>query len=111
MPEQADLAGELALHTSDDGLAHVHLRASAGTAWLFQRGIAELFAKDVRTTNERNENVTTKGKVGPNATIRKFRVLQNERNREVAGDVEYYNPYIEIEQLASQSIPPVGGDS
>lgn len=86
-----DAAGELVLYTSEDGLAHVQLRAIAGTAWLPQRGIAELFGKDVRTINEHIQNVITEGEVDPRATIRKFRIVQSEGNREVAREVEHYN--------------------
>lgn len=83
--------GELVLYTSEDGLAHVQLRAVAGSAWLPQRGIAELFGKDVRTINEHIQNVITEVEVDPSATIRKFRIVQNEGNREVAREVEHYN--------------------
>ncbi|MDJ0358039.1 virulence RhuM family protein [Paenarthrobacter sp. PH39-S1] len=90
-PESSGAAGELVLYTSDDGLAHVQLRAASGTAWLPQRGIADLFGKDVRTINEHIQNVITEGEVDPAATIRKFRIVQNEGNREVAREVEHYN--------------------
>jgi hypothetical protein len=33
MTEQADMPDELVLYTSDDGLAHVQLRAVDGSAW------------------------------------------------------------------------------
>lgn len=83
--------GELVLYTTDDGRAKVQLRAIDGTAWLVQRAIADLFAKDVRTINEHIQNLVEEGEVDPNATIRKFRIVQLEGNREVSREVEHYS--------------------
>ncbi|MFJ6280800.1 virulence RhuM family protein [Arthrobacter subterraneus] len=91
MAEHVDGPGELVLYTTEDGLAHVQLRAIAGTAWLPQRGIAELFGKDVRTINEHIQNIISDGEVDPDATIRKFRIVRNEGNREVVREVEHYS--------------------
>ncbi len=91
MADQGGAAGELVLYTTEDGLAHVQLRAVGGSAWLPQRGIAELFGKDVRTVNEHIQNVISEGEVDPGATIRKFRIVQNEGNREVTREVEHYS--------------------
>lgn len=89
---EADVpGGELVLYTTDDGLARIQLRAVDGTAWLSQRGIAELFAKDVRTVNEHIRNIHDEGEADPTATIRKFRIVQAEGSREVSRDVEFYN--------------------
>lgn len=89
--EQEAPGGELVLYTTEDGLARIKLRAVDGSAWLTQREIGELFDKDVRTVNEHIRNIVNEGEVEPGATIRKFRIVQMERDREVSREVEAYN--------------------
>ena len=38
--------------------------------------MAELFQKDVRTINEHIKNIYTEGELEPEASIRKFRIVQ-----------------------------------
>lgn len=91
MPESDAPGGEIVLYTTDDGQSHIQLRAVGGTAWLSQREISELFDKDVRTVSEHIQNVFSDGEVDAQATIRKFRIVQSEGDREVAREVDFYN--------------------
>jgi hypothetical protein len=83
--------GELILYTTEDGSSTVGLRAVDGTVWLSQREIAELFDKDVRTVNEHIHNIYAEGECAPEATIRKFRIVQTEGTRQVEREVDAYN--------------------
>lgn len=83
--------GELILYSTDDGTTTVGLRAVDGTVWLSQREIATLFDKDVRTVNEHIKNLFSEGECDPEATIRKFRIVQTEGLRQVEREVETYN--------------------
>lgn len=49
------------------------------------------FVVDVRTVNEHLKNVYEQGEVTPEATIRKFRIVQTEGKREVVRNVDFYN--------------------
>jgi prophage antirepressor-like protein len=73
--------GELELKTSID----------SETIWLTQKQIAELFDKDVRTINEHIKFIYKEEELVENSTIRNFRIVQKEGNREVARDVLHYN--------------------
>ena len=57
--------------------------------------LAELFQKDVRTINEHLQNIFEEVEADPGATIRKFRIVQTERNRtasrQIARVVEHYS--------------------
>lgn len=46
------------------------------TVWLTQKLMADLFQKDVRTINEHIRNIYEEGELSPEATIRKFRIVQ-----------------------------------
>ena len=73
--------GELELKTSID----------SETIWLTQKQIAELFDKDIRTINEHIKFIYKEEELVETSTIRNFRILQKEGNREVARDVLHYN--------------------
>jgi len=45
----------------------------------------------VRTINEHIKNIYAEGELLPELTIRKFRIVQTEGNRQVARTVEFYN--------------------
>ena len=83
--------GEIILYSTEDGATTIELRAMYGTVWLNQREIAELFDKDVRTVNEHISNIFTEKECSPEATIRKFRIVQTEGTRQVERDVDTYN--------------------
>lgn len=61
------------------------------TIWITQKGMARLFDVDVRTINEHLKNIFDTEELGELATIRKFRIVQREGNRNVERDVAHYN--------------------
>jgi len=61
------------------------------TLWATQKIIAEVFGVNVRTVNEHLNNVFKIGELNKQSTIRNFRIVQNEGNREVTRDVNFYN--------------------
>lgn len=98
MTEKKDLvpaAGEFLVFVADDGKAQVHVRIDDGTVWLTQKQLAVLYGKDVRTINEHLGNIYEESELEPEATIRKFRIVQTERNRtgsrQVVRVVDHYN--------------------
>lgn len=59
--------------------------------WLSQALIAELFQITVPTVNEHLKGIYAEGKLKPEATIRKFRIVRTEGSRKVAREIEHYN--------------------
>ena len=57
------------------------------TLWLTQKRMAELFGVEVPTINEHLKGVFGSGELDREATIRKFRIVQTEGNREVSREV------------------------
>ena len=82
---------ELILCLTEDGKTRIEVRLQDETVWLSQNLMADLFQKDVRTINEHIANVYEEGELIPEATIRNFRIVQDEGNRKVGRDIEYYN--------------------
>ena len=82
---------ELILYQTADGRTRIQCRFENETIWLTQALIAELFQKDVRTINEHLVNIFDEGELDREATIRKFRIVRSEGNREVAREIEHYS--------------------
>ena len=76
---------------AEDGKTRVSVRFEGETVWLSQKALAELFGKDVRTINEHIQNILEENELAPEATIRNFRIVQNEGARQVNRSVEHYN--------------------
>jgi len=96
MPEREDAIvprgrGEILLYQTDDGRARVECWFEDKTVWLSQALMAELFQKDVRTINEHLMNIFNEEELNPEATIRKFRVVRQEGNRQVTREIDQYS--------------------
>ena len=82
---------EFLIFTGQTGEQSIEARYEDETIWLSQKLMAALFAVDVRTINEHLKTIYEQGEVEPEATIRKFRIVQKEGNREVTRNVDFYN--------------------
>ena len=78
-------------YQTEEGNARIQVRLHDGTAWLNQRMMAELYQVAVQTINEHVLNIYNDRELFPEATIRKFRIVQKEGSRKVAREVEHYN--------------------
>ena len=91
LPEKRKPSSEILFYQTEDGRSRIEVRLDEKTVWLSQRLLAELFQKDVRTINEHIQNIYEEGELAPEATIRKFRIVQTEGKREVERIVDFYN--------------------
>jgi hypothetical protein len=82
---------EFLIFTGQAGEQSIEARYVDETIWLSQKLMAELFNVDVRTISEHLKNIYSQQEIIPEATIRKFRIVQKEGNRDVARDVDFYN--------------------
>lgn len=82
---------EFLIFTAQAGEQSIEARYENDTVWLSQKLMAELFAVDVRTVSEHLKNVYESGELARKATIRKFRTVQAEGERQVARNVDFYN--------------------
>jgi len=86
-----DARGEILLYQTEDGRTRLECRFEDRTIWLSQALIAELYQKDVRTINEHLKNIYSEDELDRATTIRKFRIVRREGNREVARQIEHYS--------------------
>jgi hypothetical protein len=82
---------EFLIFTAQDGNQSIEARYEDETVWLTQKLMAELFGVDVRTVSEHLKNIFESGEVTREATVRKFRTVKTEGQRNVAREIEHYN--------------------
>lgn len=82
---------QIIIYKTEDGKMEIEANLEGETVWLSQAQMAELFQKDVRTVNEHIKNMYLEGELMENSTIRNFRTVQKEGDREVARDIFFYN--------------------
>jgi len=84
-------SGELVIYSGKDGRLRVQAQLRDETLWLTQRQMAELFGVDVRTISEHLKNIFQANELSEDATIRNFRIVQQEGTREVSRAVAFYH--------------------
>lgn len=86
-------SSEIILYTDPQGQVRVEVYFEAETFWLSQKKMAALFGKDVRTIHEHLKNIFATKELDRDSTIRNFRIVQTEGQREVSRAMDY-NPHI-----------------
>ncbi|MBS0646992.1 MAG: virulence RhuM family protein [Verrucomicrobia bacterium] len=79
------------LYTAPSGEVKIEIYIQNETVWLTQQKIAELFGVAKSTISEHLSNIFETGELEKEATVRKFRTVQPEGDREVARNLDYYN--------------------
>jgi len=82
---------EIILYQTEDGKTKLEVRLENKTVWLTQKMMAELFQVAVPTVNEHIKNIIDEGELEPQATIRKFLIVQTEGARKVSRNVDFFN--------------------
>jgi hypothetical protein len=88
---QSGSGSELILYQMDDGRTYIEVRLEGETVWLTQKMLAELYQVTIPTINEHLTNIFLENEADPGSTIRNFRIVQTEGQREVGRVVEHYN--------------------
>lgn len=79
------------LFQPNDGSESLKVRIEGKTVWLTQRLISELYQVSVPTVNEHLSNIYSEGEVEKTPTIRKFRIVQTEGDRQVEREIDHYS--------------------
>jgi len=82
---------EILIYQNPDGNIKIDVRLQEETVWLTQSQMGQLFSKDKRTISEHISNIFNEGELEKSSTVRKFRTVQTEGNREVERELDHYN--------------------
>lgn len=91
MADSMGKRSDFLLYTTPDGDVRVEVFFEDETVWLTQKRMAELFAVEVPTINYHLKEIYDNGELVEAATIRKIRIVQNESDRKVEREVNFYN--------------------
>lgn len=79
------------ISTIGDQPSSVELRYEDENIWLTQRLLAELYNVDVRTINDHIQKIYADNELSEEATVRNFRIVRTEGNRQVSRELKHYN--------------------
>ena len=82
---------EILIYQNENGNIKVDVMFEDGSIWLSQSQICEVFGKAKSTISEHIKAIFEEGELSPISTVRNYRTVQKEGNREVERDIEYYN--------------------
>lgn len=77
--------------STGDSAESIEMRYEDENIWLTQKMMAELYNVDVRTVNYHIGKVFEDSELEKEATIRKFRIVQSEGQRQISREVNHYN--------------------
>lgn len=77
--------------STGDSAESVEMRYEDENIWLTQKMMAEVYNVDVRTINYHIGKVFEDSELEEGTTIRKFRIVQSEGNRQISREVKHYN--------------------
>jgi hypothetical protein len=82
---------EFLIFKKQSGKDTIDVRIENENVWLTQKLTAKLFGVEVNTINYHLKEIFNSGELNYESTVRNFRIVQKEGNREVSRDVEHYN--------------------
>lgn len=83
--------GEIIIYSTEDNEIKIEVNLCDETVWLSQSQMARLFNKNIRTINEHIQNIFKEGELNRISTIRNFRIVEKEGNRDIYRNINFYN--------------------
>ncbi|WP_157278170.1 RhuM family protein [Aliarcobacter butzleri] len=84
-------SSDIIIYEAIDGKTKIETRVSNENIWLNQAQICELYGKAKSTISEHIKAIFEDEELDKNSTVRNFRTVQIEGDREVTRDIEHYN--------------------
>ncbi len=84
-------AAEYLTYVASTGAGSVEIRYEDENIWLTQKMMAVLYDVETNTINYHIKKIFEDSELQPEATIRKFRIVQSEGGRTIEREVNHYN--------------------
>ena len=91
MSEELLNTGNILIYQNEKGDTKIDVYFAADTIWMTQKSMCELYQVAKSSISEHISNIYKDGELEPEATVRKFRTVQQEGARQVPRDLDYYN--------------------
>ena len=82
---------QIVIYQSDDGTSQLQVSLQDGTIWLTQAQILDVFSSSKANISEHIKHIFSSGELSKEATVRKFRTVQQEGTRKVTRNRVHYN--------------------
>ena len=82
---------QIVIYKAENGKTKIDVRFDGNNVWLNQRLMSDLFQVTIPTINEHIKNVYKEDEQNERSTIRKFLIVQNEGERSVSREIDYYS--------------------
>jgi hypothetical protein len=82
---------QIVIYTGEDGQSRLEVKFQGETVWLTQAQLVDLFQSSKANISEHIKNIFLEGELDSDSTVRKFRTVQKEGNRDVMREVKHYN--------------------
>ncbi|MBQ5877994.1 MAG: virulence RhuM family protein [Treponema sp.] len=81
----------MVIYKTQDGLTKINVKFEDETVWLTQAQLVELYQTSKSNISEHIKHIFEEGELSQESTVRNFRTVQIEGNREVSREQVYYN--------------------
>jgi len=78
-------------YVAEDGRTRVQVRVQGETVWMTQKGLSELYQSSIPNINQHIKSIYEDDELLPEATIKKYLIVQTEGRREVERLIDHYN--------------------
>ena len=85
------MKNEIVLYQSNELPERIEVRIEEETVWLNRQQLAVLFGRDIKTIGKHVNNVFSEGELIKDSTVANFATVQNEGERRIERQIEYYN--------------------
>lgn len=89
LPEKIN--SEFLLYQAENGQLKIQVRLVDNTVWLNLGDMVELFNSSKSNISEHIKHIFAEGELEENSTVRKFRTVRLEGNRNVEREIDYFN--------------------
>ena len=83
--------GDIVIYKTQDGLTKINVKFEDETVWLTQAQLVELYQTSKSNISEHIKHIFEEGELSQESTVRNFRTVKIEGNREVSREQVYYN--------------------
>lgn len=91
MSNEMESTGRILIYQNEKGDTKIDVYFTDETIWMTQKAMCELYQVSKSSISEHVHNIYSEGELEEASTVRKFRTVQTEGNREVSRERDYYN--------------------
>ena len=85
------MTNEITIFETKDKAISIPVNVNSDTVWLSLEQMSSLFQRDKSTVSRHIKNIYTEGELLKDSTVAKFTTVQNEGERSISREIEYYN--------------------